>query len=336
MRMQNKFAAFFLFLLCAPLITRADAAIFLAEPYGSLAKVSPTGHVAVYLDRVCAASPTELRRCRAGELGAVISRYNKVGGYDWVAIPLMPYLYAAERAEDVPAFVDAQTVEFLRNQFRKRYLRELAPDEEDGQPPKGNWVQLVGAAYDRRIFAFEIETSEAQDDAFILKLNAQNNRGRFNPLWRNCADFVKDAINFYYPKAVRRSIIADAGITTPKQVAKSLVRYGKKHPGLYTSAFQIPQVPGSLPRSKGVRGVLEAIVKSKKYAVPLVAVHLGFAPGLAIGYFTTGRFNPARNVVTVYRPAELELRALWQADNSAAPAAHRPFSGTGPGPAAPR
>ena len=54
-----------------------------------------------------------LRPCAPGELGAVISRYDGVGGYDWVAIPLIPYLYAVEQTEDIPLFVDPKMVAFL-------------------------------------------------------------------------------------------------------------------------------------------------------------------------------------------------------------------------------
>jgi len=56
---------------------------------------------------------------------------------------------------------------------------------------------------------------------------------------------------------------------TPKQAAKSLVSYGRKHPEIHLTRWIIPQIPGSKPRSKPVRGVFESLVRSKKYAVPL-------------------------------------------------------------------
>ena len=72
--------------------------------------MNPTGHSAVYLNHVCAASPTELRLCQAGESGVVISRYHKISGLDWVAIPLIPYLYAVEDVGQVPQSVDQAQV----------------------------------------------------------------------------------------------------------------------------------------------------------------------------------------------------------------------------------
>ncbi len=96
----------FVVLLLCLLASRAyaDAALLLAEPYdrpGGFNPVAHAGHAGVYLTRVCAATSTVLRRCRPGEPGVVISRYDRVGEMDWVAIPLMPYLYAVERSADV-------------------------------------------------------------------------------------------------------------------------------------------------------------------------------------------------------------------------------------------
>src|SRR5580700_3277481 len=80
----------------------SSATLLLEEPYGKLGFFTATGHAAVYLSGVCAETPLVLRACEPGEQGIVISRYDGVGGYDWVAIPLIPYLYAVDRAEDIP------------------------------------------------------------------------------------------------------------------------------------------------------------------------------------------------------------------------------------------
>jgi hypothetical protein len=97
-------------------LAHASAVLFLEEPFGHFGALTATGHAAVYLPRICADTPVKLRRCREGELGVVISRYNKVGGHDWIAIPLIPYLYAVENPDDVPLFANAKLVAFLRNQ----------------------------------------------------------------------------------------------------------------------------------------------------------------------------------------------------------------------------
>jgi len=256
-------------LLLGTSAVRADMALLLEEPFGQFGGMTPTGHAAIYLSGVCVSSPVTLRRCNKGELGAVISRYHRVGGYDWLAIPVIPYLYAVDRAEQIPQEVGDGDVASLRDSYRRRHLAKMVPDTSDGMAPEGDWIQLVGAAYDRTIYTYEIRTSQAQDDKFIQMLNSEANKTSFRLLSHNCADFARETINFYYPKAVHRSLIADAGIMTPKQAAKSLLQYAKRHPALELSSFEIPQVPGTVERSRPVRGVLEALVKSKKYILPL-------------------------------------------------------------------
>src|ERR1700745_1781143 len=110
---------------CACLARASSATLLLEEPYGKLGFFTATGHAAVYLSGVCAETPLVLRPCARGELGAVISRYDGVGGYDWVAIPLIPYLYAVEQPDDIPLFADPKMVSFLRDQYRRKHLERV-------------------------------------------------------------------------------------------------------------------------------------------------------------------------------------------------------------------
>src|SRR6202020_3500193 len=121
-------------LLCASL-AGASATLLLEEPYGKLGFFTATGHAAVYMSDVCADTPVHLRRCKPGETGVVLSRYDGVGGYDWIAIPLVPYLYAVERPEDVPLFANAKMAAFLRDRYRRKYLEKIAPDLNNGKNP---------------------------------------------------------------------------------------------------------------------------------------------------------------------------------------------------------
>lgn len=199
----------------------ASATLLMEEPYGKLGFFAATGHAAVYLSGVCAQTPLVIRRCAPGESGIVLSRYDGVAGYEWIAIPLVPYLYAVERPEDVPLYADA-----------KISAGPLPPGTFEGcdsrftqwRNTRGNWYELVGSSYDRTTYGFEIETSSEQDEALIIKFNSLPNRSHFHILTRNCADFVKEVINLYQPKALHKSYVADLGISTPKQMAKRLVQ----------------------------------------------------------------------------------------------------------------
>lgn len=292
MRIRLLIAAFVLFALAR---SHADVALLLEEPYGMYGGFNPTGHAAIYLSEVCAASPTKLRRCMPGEAGVVISRYRNIAGYDWLAIPLIPYLYAVNSSSEIPESADAETVAELRNSYRRAHLISLAPDDANGNAPEGEWIELIGAAYLRRIYGFEIRTTPEQDDALIEQFNERKNVRRYNGLFVNCADFARKVINFYLPHAVKRNFLADAGLTTPKQVAKAMTRYARRHREVEFSAFQIPQVPGSICRSKPVDGVAEALVKKKRYVVPLAILSPVVTGGIVVAYLTEGRFSPKRD-----------------------------------------
>ncbi len=285
----------------------AELTFLLQEPYGHLGQLSPTGHAAIYFSRICADTPTMLRRCEPGETGVVISRYSRIGGYDWLAIPLIPYLYAVDHADDVPSSIDRDAVDEMRDRYRRGHLRDLVPDRADGTAPGGAWNELVGAAYNRKIYGFRISTTEAQDDLLIQELNSKPNKSRFNFFFSNCADFARAIVNGYFPGAVRRSYVADMGLMTPKQVAKSLVKYDKKHPETQLSVYLIPQVPGTMRRSKSVHGVAESLLKTKKYVLPLAFFQPFFIGGVAAAYITEGRFSPGQDAVTLASAHDLYL-----------------------------
>ncbi len=207
------------------------AALFVEEPYGHFGGLTPTGHAAVYLPRVCAETPVKLRMCGPGETGVVISRYHRVGGYDWIAIPLVPYLYAVNNPDEVPSKVNAESVAALRDRYRRENLETIIPDGAGGKMPAGDWTQLVGSSYDRTIYSFEVETTEEQDARLVDLLNARTNQTHFNLFLYNCADFARFVMDFYYPRAVHRGILNDLGIMTPKQAARTLAKYSRETRG---------------------------------------------------------------------------------------------------------
>src|ERR1700733_5477765 len=295
--MRRVFIKLAVMLLACASFAGTSATLLLEEPYGGGGVFTATGHAAVYLSGVCAETPLILRHCAPGETGIVLSRYDGVGGYDWVAIPLIPYLYAVDRPEDVPLFANAKMALFLRDRYRRKYLEDIVPDVKNGETPGGNWYQLVGSSYDRTIYGFEIETTPEQDDALIRKYNESPNRSHFHLATNNCADFAKGVLNFYYPKSLHRSLVADVGITTPKQIAKMLAKFSGRHPELQFSRLIISQVPGAMPRSTNVHGVVESFVKAKKYIVPSAVFSPIFAGCVAAVYVGTGadRFEPAHN-----------------------------------------
>ena len=267
----------------------AQAALLMEEPYGFFGALNPTGHNALYFARICAQSPVKLRRCGPGELGTVIARYQGIAGYDWVAMPVIPYLYSVEQIADVPEHVDRRTVAALRNRYHEQHLGVLGANVFEGSFTHGGWNQLIGAAYERRIYAFRFATTPEQDDALIARLNDSRNKSEFNLTYNNCADFARGLLNQYFPRTFNRSIFPDAGMTTPRQIAWKLVKYSKKHPQADLTVYEIPQVPGYRHPSHSNKSVAASLITTG-YAVPIVLLNPYLAGGIFVDYLVRGRY----------------------------------------------
>jgi hypothetical protein len=315
---------FFFFVLGAFSGSRAQAqaALLMEEPYGFFGIVNPTGHNAIYFERICAETPVKLRRCQPGELGAVIARYQGIDGYDWVAIPLLPYLYAVENPADVPARVDRKTVARLRSHYREAHLESLGDSLQPGNFLHGGWTQLVGAAYERRIYAFRFETTAEQDNALIAQMNAGPNRTSFNLFLSNCADFSRLLLNRYFPGTFGRSIFPDAGLTTPKQITWKLVRYARRHPETGLKVFEIPQIPGYRRHSGSVKGIDESFITTA-YAIPIAILNPYLAGGLFVDYLVRGCYRLTPRHPEILGPGKLSALTApaLPTENSADPGA---------------
>jgi hypothetical protein len=301
--------------------SQGQAALLMEEPYGLFGVLNPTGHDAIYFERICAETPVKLRRCEPGELGSVIARYQGIDGYDWVAMPLIPYLYSVENATGVPAHVNREMVTRMRERYREQHLESLGPSVFNGNFVHGGWTQLVGVSYERRIYAFRFATTPEQDEAVMARLNAGPNRSDFNLLFNNCADFARATLNQYFPHTFRRSLFPDADMTTPKQVTWKLLRYCSKHPETKLAVFEIPQVPGyrrMSHRNKSIAGSLT----TTGYAVPLALLHPYIAGALFVDYLARGRFPASLKHPQVLGPANLTALTL----TDAAPSKQNPGS----------
>jgi len=158
------------FLSVASTHCRAQAALLMEEPYGFFGTLNPTGHDAIYFARICAETPVKLRRCEPGEMGVVIARYSDIAKYDWVAIPLIPYLFSVEDPAEVSGRVNRETVNRIREQYHEAHLLSLGEDVRKGGFLHGGWAELVGVSYERRMYAFRFDTTEAQDECNTVRM----------------------------------------------------------------------------------------------------------------------------------------------------------------------
>ena len=280
--------------------SHASVTLLLSEPFGSFGTMMPVGHAGVYLDRVCADTPTHLHLCRPGEMGIVLSRYHRVADIDWLAIPILPFLYGVDTPAEVPTFMTLPREAEIREQYRQRYLRPIVPDGPNGEPAKkGEWVETIGVTFDRRVWAYRIETTLEQDQRLIDTLNHRPNLRAYKLRTANCANFAADMLNILYPGLVHLNKVADFGLMTPKQVARSIVNYSHHHPEANLAVMEIPQIPGTLRRSRPIWGVSEAGLKTKRYLFTLLLIQPEVVAGCGIVYALRGRWKVGDGAIPV-------------------------------------
>jgi hypothetical protein len=308
----------------------ASVTVLVSEPFGSFGAMMPLGHVGVYLDSVCADSPVHLRLCRPGEMGIVLSRYHRVANIDWLAIPIMPFLYGVDRPDQVPQFMTLPEEAAIRERYRLRYLRDIVPDGENGAPAKkGEWVETIGVTFDRKVWGYRIETTVEQDQRLIDTLNDRPNVRAYRLRTANCADFAANVINILYPGLVQRSKVYDFGLMTPKQVARSVAAYGNVHPEAKLSIMEIPQIPGTLKRSHSILGVAETGLKSKRYLLSLSIIQPEVVIGCGIAYLNHGSWKVGAGATPV-QPAVWVLQESGESQGNESVAGDpAPFSNTG-------
>jgi hypothetical protein len=285
-------------LYLAAFTARAHASLTLlvGDPFGNFGTAVPNGHASIYLDRVCADGPLTLRMCHAGEPpGVVIARYRHFGTADWVASPVMEFLFAASRPGEILLSATPETLAARRELHRKAFMPSLLPDGTEKLPAYSDWWETAGMAFDRSFFGYRVATSAEQDAQFVAALNGQPNISHYSTLHRNCANFAAQVIDMYFPGTVRDDRVADFAVMSPKQVARRLTAYADTHPEARLRVFRLAQLPGTLRRSRPIRGGAEGFLKTKRYAVGLTLVQPEFILYSLIVYLGEGRWQIGRD-----------------------------------------
>ena len=277
-----------------------DVGVVLNESLNtSVARITGSGHSAVYLSRVCADSPVKLRLCRPGEQGSVISNYTTLGEdqpFEWNVVPLSVYLYGVEDLRYQPLLGSRRIKYVLEERYREKYLSAFCASESCITSDKAEWREMVGATLSRSIYIFIVKTTVEQDRDFIADFNSLPNQNHFNGVTRNCADFTRRLINTYFPHATSPDYINDFGMTSPKAIARSFTRYAERHPEAGLRVLHFAQLPGTIKRSSECRKGTEQLYHSKKLLVPMAIFAPYALPVVAASYALTGRFNPGHQL----------------------------------------
>jgi hypothetical protein len=300
----------------AGLKAQADVTLFVEAPINFLGHVSSTGHAALFIDSLCSDDHIHMRWCRADEDGAVLSRYKGINGYDWIAMSPEPYLFAVDSSDEIPETATSTEVNHLRVEYRTNHARNF-----EGDLPDDGWIQLLGASYRRRIVCIQLRTTGTQDERLMEWLNRRPDRTHFNFFFSNCADFARLMLDVLFPHSVHRNFLFDFGMTTPKQLESSLHHYAMLHPEVGFQAFELPQVPGDIPRSGRLYGVTESLVKSKPYLLAAAVLE-------PIGIGSIAILGIADHRYVVRAPTKIDDRLFFQSRNASQSAARLTVPGS--------
>lgn len=273
-----------------------DVGVLLNESLDtSVARITGSGHSAVYFSRICPESPIKLRLCRPEEQGSVISNYTTLGEdqpFEWNVVPLSIYMYGVEDPQNRPLFGSQKIKHALEERYRANFLAGYCESATCRTSGRAEWREMVGATLERSIYIFVVATSLEQDRTLIAQFNALPNQNHFNGVTRNCAEFSRRVINTYFPHAARADYLNDFGLITPKAIARSFTHYGEHHPEAHLRVLHFAQLPGTIKRSTECRSGTEQLYHSKKLLVPMILFADHELPFMAATYLLTGRFNP--------------------------------------------
>jgi hypothetical protein len=293
------FSCFLLIAAACALAERAsaDAGVVLNESLDtSVARVTGSGHSAIYLSRICPDnSPVKMRLCRPGEEGSVLSNYTTLGEdrpYEWNLVPLSIYLYGVEDARNRPLVSSKAIKAALEERYRQNYLAGICEGQRCRTSNSAEWREMVAATLERSMYMFVVKTSVEQDEELIAEFNSLPNVNHFNGMTNNCADFTRRVLNTYFPDAVKRDYINDFLMTSPKAAARTFTHYAQEHPELDLRVLHFSQVPGTIKRSSECRSGTEQLYHSKKLVIPLAVFAWQSVPAVTASYLITGRFNP--------------------------------------------
>ena len=277
-----------------PAFANADVSMFVLESVGVAGEWTGSGHTAVYLSNICSDGPLKLRLCGPGESGVVLSAYPKFSDQitqEWMAVPVVPYLYGVEDPRQIPIYANGEIRSLLRETYRRKHLRDYVHDNDDGTMPNGSWRTMLTMAFNRDIYSFSLKTTPEEDARFLKNFNAMKWNGKFNSFSRNCADFTRKVMNTYFPGATRRDVINDFGITTPKALGRSLTGYASSRPERMFYVTKYSQVAGPIWRSNDNLYFTQKALISKKYVIPSLYFYPPVFYAMAGAYLLTGQYS---------------------------------------------
>jgi uncharacterized membrane protein YgcG len=195
-------------------------------------------------------------------------------------------------------------------------------------PRYGDWEEGIAAAFDRRLLVYMVDTTPEQDAALLALVNELPNHRRYTLARANCADFAAGLLRLVLPASVvRRNVAADFDVATPKNLARQIDAYGSAHPELHLRVLEVPQMPGSLRRSRPLRGAAECLLTTKRYLTTLLLIQPEVVIASWAMYEKRGKWKPGTDALAMTpadwmlmtpQPAEVQSASTGSASSGGA------------------
>lgn len=229
-------------------VASADIGVIINENFMQGTRFITGGHLSLYISNACADTPFSIRMCEPGESprGIVVNRYEKISDQkqDWIAVPLIPFLYGVEDVDQAPLLTSGRVQKMLSKRFYKKHLETIIPPDNSGLIPSGSFNYIPGQTFKRDVISLSMESSIEEESKLVDAINARTNITYYNLFKANCSDFVSEILTaIFEPKGGLPKLKYDQLIKTPKGVASRFWQNAKASPGraLFVSRFgQIP------------------------------------------------------------------------------------------------
>ena len=104
-------------------------------------------------------------------------------------------------------------------------------------------------------------------------------------------------------------------MTTPKTLAREVDNYGRAHPEIHLQVYEVPQLPGSLRRSRPIRGAAEWLITNRLYFVVVLVIQPELMLTDWIVYEKRGKWRPGADA-TVATPESWQTHPSDKSDTA--------------------
>jgi len=244
----------------------AAGSLHRAPPVATGAEAGEAAQITCEVD--CGMSCPANAPCNPGELGVVISRYTRIGRYDWIAMPLLPYFMPLPNQRYSHCTQTASWPPFSEISIDGRIwktLRRTKP-QEISRGRLGPTCRFV-------VWPHQLWFPNLNDRGAGWRTHSWLNSGRTQNLTRSSRGIARTLFATSLTsttQAVSRAILADLDVATPNIPQNLLwIQWAALGLGIF-EASSFPRSQEASEKQTGPAAWFESVFKAKKYVLPLL------------------------------------------------------------------